>query len=107
MTWGEGRAARDLELADGSPALLIVSTTGDSTIDWLKAGLALDNLLLLAHDYRLSASYLNQPIEVEHLRQKVSELTPGSGHPQLILRMGYGVDLKRTPRRPVRDVLIS
>ncbi|NND70160.1 MAG: nitroreductase [Rhodothermales bacterium] len=104
--WGEGRAARDLELADGSPALLVISTAGDDQMNWLKAGMALDHLLLLAHDYRLSASYLNQPIEVEHLRQSVGELITQGRVPQCILRMGYGRDLKRTPRRPVSEVLI-
>ena len=104
--WGEGRAARDLELADGSPALLVISTTGDQTMDWLKAGLALDHLLLLAHDYRLSASYLNQPIEVEHLRQGVADLITEDRVPQCILRMGYGSELRRTPRRPVSEVVI-
>lgn len=105
--WGEGRAARDLQLADGSPALLVISTENDSESDWLTAGIALNHLLLQAHDYRLSASFLNQPIEIESLRSRIMEHVGHTGKPQTILRIGYGAEAKRTPRRSVSEVLVG
>ena len=105
--WGEGRAARDRQLAEGSPALLILSTDDDRERDWLTAGVALDHLLLQAHDYRLSASFLNQPIEISNLRPRVADQLQVLRHPQTILRIGYGGDARRTPRRPVADVLVD
>lgn len=105
--WGEGRAARDLELAEGSPALVVISTSEDDQIDWMRAGMALDHLLLQAHDYRLSASFLNQPIEVDDLRPRVQGMLDRQGFPQTILRIGYGIETPRTPRRPVSDVLLD
>ncbi len=103
--WGEGRAAHDRQLAQGSPALMILTTRMDNPIAWLEAGQGLARLLLAAQDAGLSASFLNQPIEVPRLRPRVAELIDSTDHPQLILRMGYGKRLRPTPRRPVREVL--
>lgn len=104
--WGRGQAARDRELAEGSPALLVLSTTEDSPAAWMAAGEALAHTLLLAADYGLHASFLNQPIEVAEMRSQVAALAGGAPCPHLILRMGYGPDLPATPRRPVHEVLI-
>ena len=41
----------------------------------------------------ISASYLNQPIEVTALRQRLGHLVGLSGFPQLLLRMGYGPEV--------------
>jgi hypothetical protein len=52
------------------------------------------------------SSFLNQPIEVPELHPKVQELVKEQkGFPQILLRMGYGMDIRPTPRRPVDDVL--
>ena len=105
--WGGGQAAKNEQLALGSPVLAVFSTERDDVESWLSAGLALDHVLLLAADYAIQASHLNQPLEVERLRSRVSALLPDGGFPQIILRMGYG-DLSRpTPRRPVAEVLLD
>jgi hypothetical protein len=103
--WGSGKAAHDQQLAEGSPALVVLSTESDDATAWLDAGQALARVLLQATDFGLMASFLNQPIEVEHLRPKVAELTGGPKYPQTILRLGYGQPVRPTPRRPVRDVI--
>ena len=38
---GEGQAAKDYELATGSPALVVLGSAGDTPRDWLHAGQAL------------------------------------------------------------------
>jgi hypothetical protein len=103
---GNGRAARDNELAAGSPVLAVLGTPGDTHRDWLKAGEALARVLLLATIDGVSASFLNQPIEVRGLRAVLCDFVDDQGYPQIILRLGYGPEVPLTPRRPVSDVII-
>lgn len=106
--WGEGQAAKDQQLAEGSPVLLVLSTTEDTPRAWMAAGQALDRVLLQGQAYDLQASYLNQPIEVPKLRPRVAERLSLDGHPQLILRMGYPTEqVERTPRRSPAEMLLS
>jgi len=104
---GNFQAARDRELAEGSPVIAAITTAGDLPINWLAAGQALARVLLLARANRVWASFLNQPIEVEALRPKVREALDVDGYPQLILRMGYASEIRPTPRRAVEEVIIS
>lgn len=103
---GGGRAARDRELALGSPALLVLGTADDLPPSHLRAGQALARMLLLARASGVDASYLNQPVEVEDLRPEVGRLVGTPGCPQLILRLGRGRPVPPTPRRPVEEVLV-
>lgn len=106
--WGQGRAAKDRELAEGSPVLAVLGTERDVPFDWLMAGQALDRVLLRATADGVSASFLNQPVEVPELRPRVRDLAGGRDHPQLVIRLGYGPPVERpTPRRPVADVLVD
>lgn len=96
---GGGVAAKDRELADGSPVLAVLSTPADEPADWMAAGQALERVLLLAAHHGLQASYLNQPVEVPTLRTQLQNLVR-AGVPQLVLRLGYPThDLPSTPRR--------
>jgi len=104
---GKGQAARDRELALGSPVLAVLGTAGDGQRDWLAAGRALERVLLRAAVEGVAASYLNQPIEVPELRFDVQVLTGYMGYPQLVLRLGYDGEAKPTPRRPAEEVLLD
>jgi hypothetical protein len=103
--WGRGRAARDRELALGSPVLALLATPGDEVRDWLLAGRALAAALLRATVDDVAASFLNQPLEVSELRPRVAELARGDV-PQLVLRLGFAQPARPTPRRAVADVLV-
>jgi hypothetical protein len=105
--FGKGRAARDRELATGSPVLAVLGTDGDTPADWLAAGQAAGRVLLGAQADGVSASYLNQPIEVDALRPRFSAILGRDGFPQLLLRMGYGPEIEPAPRRPLSEVLIG
>jgi hypothetical protein len=102
---GKGAAARDRKLLDASPALFVLGTREDSDADRVRAGEALAHVLLRATQDELSASFLNQPVEVPDLRPRVTELAGAGGWAHAILRVGYGPEVAATPRRPVRDVL--
>ena len=98
--------AHNRQLAEGAPRLLGLCTEGDECIDWLRAGQALERVLLAATQLGLQASYLNQPIQVASLRGRVQAALGGRGHPQILLRLGYpAAAVPAAPRRPVADVI--
>ncbi len=102
---GDGRAAHDRRLAEGAPLLAVLGTEHDRPRAWLAAGEALAQLLLHACSAGVSASFLDQPIEVAELRSEVAQLLGTGAAPQLILRMGFGRDAPATPRRPMWQML--
>jgi len=102
---GEGVAARDGALAQGSPLLLCFATTRDTAPDWLFTGQALERVLLTARLEGYDASYLNQPIEIPELRERLRSLLACGGMPQLLIRVGKGPPAAHTPRRPVEAVV--
>lgn len=97
-------ARKTKTLAKESPALLLLSTERDDLESWIRAGEALEHILLLATHHDMAASYLNQPTEVPHLRKELAAVV-GAGHPQVLFRVGYVTDLGGTPRRSVLDVI--
>lgn len=103
---GNGVAARDSELAEHSPVLAVLGTADDDPASWLRAGQALQRLLLQACHRGLQASYLNQPIQVSALRPELQRVTGQETVPQVLLRLGYpGDELEPAPRRPIEQVL--
>lgn len=103
---GHGIAARDIQLADASPALAVLGTAGDALADWMAAGQALQRLLLTARLHGMQASYLNQPVQVAWLRPRLQQLTRRPGFAQLLLRIGYpDTEVAATPRRPLDQVI--
>lgn len=102
---GDFTAARDTDFAKASAVLAVLSTPGDTPADWLAAGVSLEHVLLAARAAGVWTSFLNQPIEVPELRSMLCEVTGCRGHPQILLRMGYGRECEPTPRRGVDEVL--
>lgn len=87
------------------PQLSLLSTPGNGPGDWLRAGQAMERVLLLATLRGLSGTPATQALERPELRWLLRDPVSGSGHVQMVLRLGYGPRGPRTPRRPVRDVL--
>lgn len=102
---GGGIAARDAALALGSPLLVCLATAGDTQEDWLFTGQALARVLLRARLAGLDASFLNQPIEIPNMRDRLRRITGIRDNPQLMIRMGHGKPLGHTPRRPIDEVV--
>lgn len=104
---GGRQAARHEDIAKQSPVILVLGTDADTPREWLAAGQALQRVLLVAASEGVSASHLNQPVEVEALRPQAAMLAGReSGFPQVILRLGYGVGVPPTPRRELRSVVL-
>jgi nitroreductase len=104
---GEGRAARDVELATGSPVLGVLTTTLDDRTSWLQAGQALARVALRATAANVQLGFLDQPLEVPALRVAAADAFGASGSPQLLLRFGYGSPPFPQPRRSLDDALTS
>lgn len=103
---GNGEAAKDRQLAAGSPVLAVLGTFGDSWREWFSAGQAVEKILLRARAEDIWASFVNQPIEVPGLRRALCDLLGLTDFPQIVLRMGYGLPVPPTPRRSVSEVLL-
>lgn len=74
-------------------------TSCDGNKDWLRAGQALERVLLTATRRGVRTSMLHQAMEWPDLREAVA----GGRRrccPQLVIRFGYGPDGGRTPRAP-------
>ncbi|HTN52854.1 MAG TPA: hypothetical protein VML50_10665 [Anaeromyxobacter sp.] len=98
-------AERDRRRALGTRSLLVLSTAKDGQAEWIAAGEALQRVLLRATAAGLAASYLNQPIEREGLRSRLASALGDRGAPQIMIRLGYGLEVRSTPRRPVSEML--
>lgn len=102
---GSGVAARDQQILEGTPLLLVIGTPADEVADWLRAGQALERILLTACAAGLQASFLNQPIHVDRLRTRLRDLAPRALVPQVLLRLGKPAEvLAPVVRRPLTDV---
>jgi nitroreductase len=96
---------REVAAFEKAPSIAILSTVQDKPVDWIRAGQALERALLVATNEGVSASFMNQPVEMPDMRWLVRSPVSGSGQTQMILRLGYGIPVPATPRRPVAEVL--
>ena len=99
-----GGAAAGYDWFEDAPQLAVLSTQANMREDWLRAGHALQRVLLTATLRGVATSPLTQPLETSDA-WLVRDPVTGSGWPQLILRIGYGLPVPASPRRPVSDVL--
>ena len=99
---------REAEEFEADPAIGVLSTVGDEPEQWLRAGMALERVLLEATIAGVSASFLTQPLEVPHLRRLYDEQWPGRAT-QMVFRLGYPCRPRQagSPRRPLAEVLID
>ena len=90
------------ELADGAPPAVtaVLTTPGDTVADWLRAGMALQRLLLHAATRWVFASLQSQPLESPARRSQVRTLLGLAGQPQMLLEFGRADTALATPRRP-------
>jgi hypothetical protein len=87
------------------PLAVVLGTEQDTVADWLRAGEALMAVLLRAALDGVQAQPLGQVIDHEWTRARLGAELGVVGHPQMVLRMGYGRPGPDTPRRRVAEVL--
>jgi nitroreductase len=97
---------RDVAEFENEPTIAVLYIGGDTPYQWLRAGEALERVLLTATVRGLATSMMSQPLEIPELRQLLHD--PGGMHvAQVILRFGYGQPSPPSPRRPLEDVLLT
>jgi nitroreductase len=87
------------------PHLAVLATARDDPADWLRAGQALQRILLTATSNGLAASFLYQLLERHDRHPSEPRWWPWPECPQMILRLGYGRPGATSPRRRVDDIL--
>ena len=106
--WGQGKAAEDREIALGSPLLAVLGTGDDAPEDWVRAGEALQSVLLHCQAEGVQCAYLNQAVEIPELRRQLRDRLDLAGYPQIVLRMGYAEPVSQpTPRRSLDDFIVE
>ncbi|MFG2823318.1 Acg family FMN-binding oxidoreductase [Kitasatospora sp. NPDC048365] len=90
---------------EAEPRIAVLATRGDRPADWLRAGMALQHVLLAATVHQVRASLLHQAMEWRNLRWAARDAHHGPGHVQMLIRLGYGPEGAPTPRLRTEDVL--
>jgi len=86
-------------------ALAVLCTDGDSFVDWLRAGEALERVLLEITRYGLSASLLTEITEVPSIRAELRDELELTGYPHVLMRIGRAPAVPVARRRRLVEVL--
>lgn len=97
------------EAETDNAVVLALGTDDDSDLARLRAGEATSLVLLTATALGLSSCPITEPLEIEQTRAAVrAEVFDGGLHPQMLLRIGWGLlgadPLPPTPRRAISDI---
>ncbi|MGW4201096.1 Acg family FMN-binding oxidoreductase [Streptomyces sp. NPDC004726] len=98
-------ATRETAVFEHSPQLALLGTAHDRPVDWLRAGQAMERVLLEATLDGLATSVASQALEWSDLRWAVRDPASAMGHVHMVIRLGYGPAGPMTRRRSVADVL--
>jgi hypothetical protein len=88
-----------------SSSCLVLSTSADASPDWLRAGEALQRILLVATALQISVHVMSLPIEVPSSRELIAVAAGREGHPQLVLRVGSAQPAPPSARRRLVEVI--
>ena len=93
-------------LPGGSPAQVtaILMTSGDHEEDWLRAGQALQRLLLRAASRWVFANLQTEPLQAPDTRSLIQYSLALPGWPQMLLQLGVARTSHPTPRRSAADL---
>ena len=73
-----------------SAALLLITPSTDTPVQWLRVGEVTSAVLLTATRHGLAASPLTQPLEIGDTRAFLRDrVVRTSAHPQMVLRIGW------------------
>ena len=99
-----GTPATDYAWFEETPQFAVLFTATSTPVGWLRAGQAMQRVLLTATAHGIATCPLTQPLETSDA-WLVRDPQAGGGCPQMILRLGYGLPVPASPRRPVTEVL--
>jgi hypothetical protein len=85
----------------------ILITAGDTPADWLRAGQALNRMLIHAASRWVFADLNSQPMESPLIRALIRDRLALPGVPHVLLEFGRARTAAATARRPVGELLIE
>ncbi|MFE2539602.1 nitroreductase family protein [Actinacidiphila glaucinigra] len=84
------------------PLVAVLTTPDDSCADWLRAGQAMERVVLLATAHTVHATLLHEAMEWPDLRAAMRTTDYGPGLVQMLIRFGAAATGDCAPRVPVR-----
>jgi nitroreductase len=103
---GFNSAQRSQAVFESDPSIVVLTTRDEDATAWVRAGAALQRVLLTATSFDLAASFLDQLLEHPGPRYQVRELLDGRAWPQMVIRIGYPAQsVPHSGRRNWRDSL--
>ena len=87
--------------------LLLLNTKANRTVDWLRAGEALERLLLELTRRGYAAGPLTQVIEVQQTNRELRAELGLENFPHILLRVGRAPAMPPVNRRPLSELLIA
>ncbi|MEU6036802.1 hypothetical protein ABZ801_15460 [Actinomadura sp. NPDC047616] len=87
--------------------VMLITTSGDAPGDWLRAGQALQRVLLRGAQEDVSAAFHTQALEIPELRALVRGRFCRGRHPQMLLRLGRAEAARASVRRPAEQSMIE
>jgi len=105
---GSGRNNPDSRPGEDNAVMVALGTENDDDLARLRAGEATSLVLLSATAMGLASCLVTEPLEVDENREAVrAEVFGSSGHPQMLVRVGWAPvnadPLPATPRRPLPE----
>jgi hypothetical protein len=95
-------------LVRASAGLAIFTTPGNEKSHWVDAGRSCQRFALLATASGLAYSFVNQPVEVPHLRRQLATfLGIGTHRPDVMIRFGHGPRMPLSLRRSIDEVIVT
>ena len=91
--------------ADGDQTMVLIATRVDDEPAWLRAGEALERVLLELTRLGWATSAVTQAVEVLRTRAQLRDAVCGGCHPQALLRIGHASPTARAPRRNRADLV--
>jgi nitroreductase len=89
-----------------TPTIAVLYSRGDERYDWLRAGMALQRVLLTATARGLATTLMTQAIEIPVLRAHLA--APHEPRvAQAVLRLGYARPVAGSPRRTVSALVVG
>jgi hypothetical protein len=106
-TQPQQQADADIKRLRSSAGAVVVASESDDKATWVRTGQVYERLALTMTSRNIKSAFLNQPIEVAHIRGQFQRaIGLGNALPQLLVRFGYANAMPRSLRRPIEQVLL-
>lgn len=104
---GQARARVPGKDFEDDPLMLVLYSYSSGRAVDVRAGQALQRLLLTATSLGLAVSFLSPVVEVRETSEELRSLLGATVRPHAVLRVGYGSPVPATPRRAPEELLVD